>query len=251
MKISVITVARNSAKTIGRALESFAQQSHPDRELIVIDGASTDGTAALVRSFAGENVRVVSEPDRGIYDAMNKGLRAFRGEAVGFLNSDDRFSSDDTLAAIAAGLEDADIVHGNIDFVDAQRKIVRRWRGSAFAPRAFARGWMPPHPTFYVRRAVVDAVGAFDVRYAIGADYDFMLRAMERNAFRSAFVDRVLVDMAIGGKSTRSAGAYIAGNIEAWRSRRAWLGTGLFDAALIAKPLRKIGQFLPRFSEAR
>ncbi len=252
MRISVVTVTMNSARTIGRTIESFLRQSHVDRELVVIDGASRDQTVDIVRSYAGDNVVLVSEPDDGIYDAMNKGLATFAGEAVGFLNSDDRFTDGGALAAVAAGLAEADIVHGNIDFVAAseRREVVRQWRGSPFQAGAFATGWMPPHPTFYVRRRVVETVGAFDTRYEIGADYDFMLRAMELNGFRTAFVDRVLVDMMTGGKSTRSIGAYVRGNLEAWRSRRAWLGAGVLDAALIAKPLRKLGQFLPRAAAA-
>jgi glycosyltransferase involved in cell wall biosynthesis len=247
VKISVVTVTMNSARTVAHTLESFLRQSHADRELVVIDGASRDETVDIVRQSVGDNVLLISEPDCGIYDAMNKGLRFFSGEAVGFLNSDDRFSDDDVLSAIASGLEEADIVHGNIDFVapGGKREIVRRWRGSPFRPGAFSAGWMPPHPTFYVRRRVAEAVGAFDTRYEIGADYDFMLRAMELNGFRSSFVDRVLVEMMTGGTSTRGIAAYIRGNVEAWQSRRAWLGAGVFDAALVAKPLRKLGQFLP------
>jgi glycosyltransferase involved in cell wall biosynthesis len=242
----------NSARTVGRTLESFARQTHRERELVVIDGASRDGTVAIVESFKGENVVLVSEPDEGIYDAMNKGLKTFRGDAVGFLNSDDRFADDEVVASIAATLAEADIVHGNLDFVAApgSAAVVRRWRSGRFQPGAFATGWMPPHPTFYVRRKVVDTVGMFDRRYRIGADYDFMLRAMELNGFRTAFIDRVLVEMAAGGASTRGPGAYLRGNLDAWRSRRTWLGAGILDAAVVAKPLRKLSQLVPSWGGA-
>lgn len=248
MKISVITASMNSAKTIGRTLESFARQSYVDREMIVVDGGSKDGTLDIVRAFHSENVRVTSEPDAGIYDAMNKGLALYSGETVGFLNSDDCFKDRDALTHIARALEDADIAYGNLDFVanSDERRIVRRWRASPYSKHAFAAGWMPPHPTFYIRRGVVDAVGAFNLNYRIAADYDFMLRAMELNDFRTVFIDRVLVEMAHGGESTKGIKAYLQSNYEAHRSRRVWLKTGFADAALLAKPLRKLGQLLPQ-----
>jgi glycosyltransferase involved in cell wall biosynthesis len=245
MKISVVTVCRNSERTIPFTIESWCRQTHPDRELVIVDGASTDGTLSVVGSFAADGIRVVSEPDRGLYDAMNKGLALFSGEAVGFLNSDDRFRDRDVLARLADALASADIVHGNLDFVaDHQTgKVTRRWRGSPHRPGAFATGWMPAHPTFYIRRAVVDAVGRFDLRYRIAADYDYMLRAMELHRFRSIFLESVLVEMMAGGNSTAGIGAYLRSNVESLRSRRKWLGAGLIDAALFAKPLRKLPQF--------
>jgi glycosyltransferase involved in cell wall biosynthesis len=248
MKISVVTVCRNSARTIRHTLESFFAQTHADKELVVVDGASTDETLSIVASFGGGNVVVISERDRGIYDAMNKGLAAFSGDAVGFLNSDDRFKDGGTLARIAGGLEDADIVFGNLDFVEdhEKAKVIRRWRGAPFRPGAFARGWMPAHPTFYARRAVVDAVGWFDLAFPIAADYDYMLRALELNHFRSKFLDVPLIDMMVGGASTAGIRSYLNGNLQSLRSRQTWLRSGFVDAALVAKPLRKLTQFLAR-----
>jgi glycosyltransferase involved in cell wall biosynthesis len=246
MKVSVVTVCRNSATTIAFTIESWLRQSHADKELLIVDGASTDATLSVVDTFRSDGIRLISEPDRGLYDAMNKGLANFSGDAVGFLNSDDRFKDDGALARIAAALATADIVHGNLDFVadHRSREIVRRWRGSPYRRGAFAGGWMPAHPTFYVRRAVVDAVGRFDLRYRIAADYDYMLRALELREFRSAFIDAVLVDMMSGGNSTAGLGAYLASNLESLRSRQQWLHAGTIDAALFAKPLRKLAQFL-------
>jgi glycosyltransferase involved in cell wall biosynthesis len=248
VKVSVVTVCFNSARTVGHTVESFLRQSHPDKELIIVDGASRDATLDIVRSFAADEVTIISEPDDGIYDAMNKGLAAFAGDAVGFLNSDDRFKDEECLAHIASGLDEADIVFGDLDFVSdhSSRQIVRRWRGTPYRPRAFSAGWMPPHPTFYVRRAVVDAVGRFDTAFRIAADYDFMLRAMELHDFRAAMIDRVLIDMMQGGDSTAGLKAYVRSNFEALRSRQKWLNAGSFDSALMAKPLRKLGQFLLR-----
>lgn len=246
MQLSVITVCFNSARTIGRTIESFCRQDHADKELIVVDGGSADSTLSVVRSFQDEPIRVISEPDRGIYDAMNKGLAAFSGEAVGFLNSDDRFKDERSLSHIAEGLEDSEITYGDLDFVDEAGIVVRRWRSDHYSPGCFSNGWMPAHPTFYVRRKVVDAVGPFDLAYRIAADYDFMLRAMELHDFRSRFVDRVLVEMGHGGASTAGLRSYLKSNVEALQARRRWLASGPVDKALIAKPLRKIGQFLGR-----
>ncbi len=248
MRISVITVCRNAAATIGEALESFCRQSHADKELLVVDGASSDDTLRVVRSFARDGVTVISEPDRGLYDAMNKGLRSFGGDAVGFLNADDRFHDVDSLAAVAGALAGADICYADLDFVDRRThpKVVRRWRSTPWRKGGFRRGWMPAHPTFYCRRAVVDRVGRFDLRYRLAADYDFMLRALELADFTAFHVPRVLVDMRVGGLSSASLGARVSHNLEALASRRRWLGAGLVDFALFAKPLGKTTQLLVR-----
>jgi glycosyltransferase involved in cell wall biosynthesis len=246
MKLSVVTVCFNSAKTIGYTLESFFRQTHADKELVIVDAASTDGTLNIVHAFAGENVRVLSERDKGLYDGMNKGLGLFTGEAVGFLNSDDRYQDDRVLADIAQGLADADIVCGNLDFVADHEtgQVVRRWRGEPYQPGDFRRGWMPAHPTFYARRQVIEAVGRFDLSLPIAADYDFMLRAVEVCGYEPKFLDRVMVQMMAGGTSNSGLKAYLKSNLEALRARRRWLGSGLLDTALFAKPLRKLHQFV-------
>jgi len=246
VRISVVTVCRNAADTIGEALKSFFRQSHADKELLVIDGASTDGTLDVVNEFARDGLTVISEPDRGLYDAMNKGLAAFGGAAVGFLNADDRFHDQDSLAAVAAALETADICYADLDFVDAARRaqVVRRWRSTPWRKGGFARGWMPAHPTFYCRRGVVDQVGRFDLRYRLAADYDFMLRALELADFTAVHVPRVLVDMGAGGLSSASLKSRVRHNLEALASRRRWLGAGLIDYALFAKPLGKAAQLI-------
>jgi glycosyltransferase involved in cell wall biosynthesis len=251
--ISVVTVCFNAAATIPHTIASFLGQTERRAELIVVDGASPDGTAGIARSFGDPRIRVVSEPDGGVYEAMNKGLALYRGDAVGFLNADDRFHDAHALAAIAEGLEEADVVFGDLDFVRDHEtsRVVRRWRASPWRPGAFRRGWMPPHPTFYVRRAVAERVGGFDTALRIAADYDFMLRALEHGEVRAARIGRTLVDMAIGGQSTAGARSYLQGNLEALASRRRWLGAGPLDYALLAKPLAKLGQFAPRTPDGR
>jgi glycosyltransferase involved in cell wall biosynthesis len=253
VKISVITVCFNSARTIAGTIESFLAQDHNDKELIVIDGGSRDGTLAIVNSFRDDRITAISEPDDGLYEAANKGLERFTGAAVGLLNSDDVFADSAALGHIAEGLAESDVIFGNLDFVGDSigSDVVRRWRGSPFVKGAFRNGWMPAHPTFYVRRPVIDRMGGFDTRYRIAADYDFMLRVLELGNFRSRFIDRVLVRMLDGGASTSGLKAVVQHNYEALCSRRMWLDSGLVDYSLIAKPLRKVTQLDIRALRAR
>lgn len=248
MRISVVTVSFNAAGSIAHTIESVLSQDHPDREHIVLDGASTDGTQDVVARYAADGVRLVSEPDRGMYDALNKGLALFGGDAFGALNADDAFHDRTALSRIAETLARADIVHGDLDFVadHAGKRVVRRWRVPERPAGGFRSGWMPAHPTFYVRRRVAEAVGGFDLSLKTAADYDWMLRAVELHGFSVAKAPGVLVDMMQGGRSTASLRAHLAHNLEALSARRRWLRAGLVDAALLAKPARKIGQFLVR-----
>ncbi|MEI9997249.1 MAG: glycosyltransferase family 2 protein [Rhizomicrobium sp.] len=242
MKISVITVCWNSSATIGDTIASFLAQRHADKELLVVDGQSTDDTVNIARAYNAPSIRIISERDKGPFDAMNKGLRLYSGEAVGVLNSDDTFHDDLALTRIAAGLADADIVYGDLDFVSDHRTktVMREWRAGEFRRGLFRTGWMPPHPTFYARRAVLDRVGEFDISYRATADYDLMLRAMELNDFRIRYIPQILADFQLGGISTRNWRATIDGNLECLRARRIHLGAPPVDAALFLRPLRKL-----------
>ena len=244
MKISTVTVSFNSRATIACTIESFLEQTHPDKEMLVIDGESMDGTLDVVRSFASDAIRVISEEDRGIYDAMNKGFSNFSGDAVGFLNSDDVYHDSSALARIARALEAADAVHGDLVMVKdhVSQRVVRTWRAGPFLPGSFRRGWMPPHPTFYIRRELASAVGAFDLGYGTSADYDFMLRALELHAPRTAYIQHPLIDFVVGGVSTKGVRAVVEANLQCLKSRRIHLGAGLVDLALFTKPARKLRQ---------
>ncbi|MER8603915.1 glycosyltransferase [Mesorhizobium sp. M1156] len=246
MKVSVLTVCWNSAATIKHTIDSFFAQDHADKELVVVDGGSSDETLAIVRSYPQDHIRLISESDNGMYDALNKGLRLYTGDAVGMLNSDDCFHDLAALGRISEALEQADIVHGDLDFVEDHltKRVVRRWRAAPRPAKGFRTGWMPAHPTFYVKRKVADTVGAFDLRLKVASDYDWMLRAVELYGFRIAATNHVLVDMMVGGASTRSLASHIGHNLEALRSRRRWLGSGPLDYALVAKPARKLGQLV-------
>ena len=179
---------------------------------------------------------------------MNKGLANFSGDAVGFLNSDDIYHDEGALARIAQALEGADAVYGDLVMVSdhATGHVVREWRAGTFTPGAFRTGWMPPHPTFYLRRELAARTGSFDLSYQISGDYDYMLRALELQAPRVRHIPHVLVDFLVGGMSTTGPGAVIRGNIECLRARRRHLGTPLLDTALFVKPLRKLRQMVWR-----
>ena len=244
MKISVITASYNSETTIGFTVESFLGQNHADKELLVVDGASTDATLKIVESFGSDAIRVISEQDKGVYDAMNKGFRLFRGDVVGFLNSDDTFHDSNALTDIAAAMQDSDIVYGDLDMVTDHRtkRLVRSWRGGTFRRYSFQLGWVPPHPTFYMRREVVQKVGDYDLSYVTTADYDYMLRALALNDFRVRYLPRVIADFQMGGISTRGWRVSAQGNLECLRSRRVHLHAPVIDAAFFLRFLRRVLQ---------
>jgi glycosyltransferase len=248
MKVSIVTVARNSAATIGDTLASVAGQSHPDIEHIVVDGASSDATLDVVRTCGAHAAQVVSEPDRGIYDAMNKGLALATGEFVGFLNADDMLADTQAVARLAhaASGGDADAVYGDLCYVSQQppHAPIRYWRSGAFAPSRLRFGWMPPHPTFYVRRSELVEVGGFADDLRIAADYDFMLRWLARPGVTVAYVPHVLVHMRTGGASNRSLKALLRKSREDLTALRRNDVGGV--ASLLAKNARKLPQFLRR-----
>jgi glycosyltransferase len=245
--ISVVTVVRNGADTIGDCLASVASQSHA-AEQIVIDGASTDGTVDRVRAARPPVARFVSEPDRGLYEAMNKGIALASGEVVGTLNADDVYASDRVLALVAAAFADpaVEITYGDLEYVDRAdpRRVVRRWRAGEYHRGSFYRGWMPPHPTVFVRRRVYERCGVFNPQLGTAADYELLLRLMLRHRLVAAYIPEVLVRMRRGGVSNRT----IAARLRAHRmDRRAWEVNGLrpLPWTLPLKPLRKLAQFLP------
>jgi glycosyltransferase len=244
MKISVITAAYNSQASIASTIESFLGQTHADKEMLVIDGASTDGTLGIVESFGSPEIRVLSENDKGVFDAMNKGLHLFAGDAVGFLNSDDTFHDPGVLGDIATAMSEADIVYGDIKMVTDHRtkSLVRSWRGGKFRRYAYQLGWGPPHPSFYMRREVAQRVGDYDLSYLTTADYDYMLRALALNNFRVRYIPRLIVDFQMGGISTKSWGVTVSGNLECLRSRRQHLNAPVVDAALFLRLLRRLFQ---------
>ncbi len=248
MKISVVTAVYNNRGTVAAALESALQQTHDDVELVVIDGGSTDGTLAVLQAYADRIAVLVSEPDSGIYDALNKGIRLAGGEVVGFLHSDDLYADAEALRRVARAFAENEVaaVYGDLLYVrkEAPDRVVRTWRAGQFAPSRLARGWMPPHPTFYARREVYAELGGFDTSFRIAADYDCMLRFLGREGVRVGYIPHVLVKMRVGGASNRSLGNILRKSAEDYRALKANGVGGL--PALAWKNLRKLPQFFVR-----
>lgn len=244
MKLSVITICRNSQATIGYTIESFLKQRYANKEMIVVDGLSTDRTMEIVRSFNSDLIRAVSEPDNSLYDAMNKGLKRYTGDGVGFLNSDDTFHDETALDALAAGLQKADVVYADLQMVTdhVSKKIVRIWRPGPYTSLSFHLGWVPPHPTLYVRRKVFEATGPFNAEYRIAADYEFMLLALLKHRFSSYYIPKVITDFQVGGKSTSGLRSFITGNMECLRIRRRHIFPWPIDLAFWGRPIRRLGQ---------
>ena len=248
LKISVVTAVFNRADTVADALASVRRQTWPSVEHIVIDGASTDGTLPILQAHQAQLAALVSEPDQGIYDALNKGIRRASGDVVGFLHADDLFESPDSLARVAAAFANpaVDAVYGDLVYVRQQdpTQVVRYWRAGPFVPGCLARGWMPPHPTFYVRRAVYERLGLFDTRFRIAADYESILRFLGHGGVRSVYLPQVLVRMRLGGVSNQSLGSMVRKSREDYAAMRMH-GIGGMQA-LLRKNLTKLPQFVAR-----
>lgn len=245
MKISIITATWNCAGTVAECLASVAGQSYPDREHIVIDGASTDGTLTVLEAHRAQLAVLVSEPDRGIYDALNKGIARASGEVVGLLHADDLYADADVLARTAAAFADpaVDAVYGDLVYVSQKdtRRVIRHWRAGEYRPARLRWGWMPPHPTLYLRRALYERHGNFDRQYRIAADYDLILRVLSRIEGRVVYLPQVLVRMRLGGTSNRTLRHILRKSWEDYRALRANHLGGI--VALAWKNLSKAPQF--------
>lgn len=227
MKISIITATFNSAATIRDTLDSILRQTHQDWELIVEDGLSTDDTLAIVREYEPQckgRMRIYSEKDEGLYDAMNRGIARATGDVVGILNSDDFYHDERVLEDINRAMDGqpVDCIYGDLEFVRADNKerVVRTWKGSQHKKGAFLRGWHPAHPTFYARREFFTHLGAFNTSYAVSADFELMLRFIEVAGLRNRYVPRFFVRMRMGGESTGSLRNIIRGNRSILRALR-------------------------------
>ena len=224
MKVSIVTATYNSAATLEDTLQSVLRQSYRDIEYLIIDGGSKDSTLDLVRRyeplFEGR-MRWVSEPDKGIYDAMNKGFQQATGEVLMLINSDDFFAADDAVERVVEQFEahpEADCVYADLYYVahDDTSRVVRTWRCGT--PRPFRKGWMPAHPTFYCRRKVYEAYGYFDLQFRLAADFDLMLRFVEVARIKMVYLPLFLVRMRIGGATSSSLKGLIRQNRESIRA---------------------------------
>jgi len=249
LKISLITVSFNSVKTIKETLLSVSQQDYSHVEYIVIDGGSTDGTIDVIEAFKHHIHTFVSEPDEGLYDAMNKGIRYATGDVVGFLHSDDIFSHSNVISQIMATFQNSenDACYGDlIYFSQSPDKVVRYWRSSDFVPGLFKKGWNPPHPTFYVRKNIYEKYGVFDTTYSMGNDIELMMRFLEKNRIKSVYLPHILVKMRLGGISNRQVKGIIEQNKNILRAARN-LGVPIFPLTFFGyKLLNRIAQFFQK-----
>jgi glycosyltransferase involved in cell wall biosynthesis len=247
MKVSIITVTYNAASTLPDTLHSVARQTLPGVEHILVDGGSKDDTLAIARDVGAHLATVVSERDRGLYDAMNKGVRLSSGDVVGFLNADDWYADAEVLRSVAEAFEaGADIVYGDLVLIDPHppHTVKRIWRDRLHQADDFFRsGWQPAHPTTFVRRSVFDAAGGFDLRWRISADYAFLAHAMRLPGVRLAYVARTLVNMRVGGLSTAGAHAVWRANRECFLALRE-IDAPAPSVTIAAKLARKVPQVL-------
>jgi glycosyltransferase len=248
LHISVITAVLNRAPTLAAALRSVHGQAWPNVEHVVIDGGSTDGSLDILRQHQSGIAKLVSEPDDGIYDALNKGIRVATGDVIGFMHADDEFATPDALARIAQAFEDpaVDAVYGDLVYVrkDDTSQVVRYWRAGNYERGQLANGWMPPHPTFYVRREVYSRFGGFDTSYRIAADYENMLRILWSGGVKATYIPQVLVRMRVGGISNMSFFNVLHKSREDYAALRQ-NGIGGLQAVLL-KNVTKLPQFVAR-----
>lgn len=245
-RISIITATYNARSTLQACIDSVASQSI-DVEHVLIDGLSTDGTMDVVRDNASHFSQIISEQDRGLYDAMNKGVRMVTGDVVGILNADDFYPTDDVLASVQSCFEDPGVeaCYGNLNYVSEHDtlKTTRVWRAGEYTSRSFYWGWMPPHPTFFVRNDLYKKFGAFRMELGTAADYELMLRFMLRHRVTTQYIQKTLVHMRAGGVSNASLSNRFAANrmdLRAWREN----DLSPLPWTLLAKPLRKVVQWL-------
>jgi glycosyltransferase involved in cell wall biosynthesis len=245
-KISIITATYNSAATVRDTLLAVSVQDYPNKEHIIVDGLSTDNTLDIVKGFAHVST-VISEKDKGIYDAMNKGVAAATGDVVGILNSDDIYVHTRVLSTVMKAFSNpgVDVVYADLQYVRADNlhKVTRTWKSGHYSKKKFFYGWMPPHPTLFVRKKVYETVGNFNLALKSAADYEFMLRVLVKYDHRVHYIPEVIVKMRTGGISNATFRNRIRANRE---DREAWRLNDMrpYFFTIPFKPLRKVFQFI-------
>jgi glycosyltransferase len=250
MKLSLITVTFNSAVTLRDTINTVRCQKVEDLEYIVIDGGSSDETLKLLSESEDVVSRWISEPDKGIYDAMNKGVKLATGDVIGFLHADDRFSCDTILKQVIHQFSsgNVDFLYGDLEYISTSQphKVLRYWQSGVFSTSRLKWGWMPPHPTVYFKKNLLDKIGLFDTTYSIAADYEWMLRCLSQPGLKVFYLPQVMVQMRVGGVSNRSFGGVIKKSREDYRAIKSNNIGGLFT--LIFKNLGKVTQFFKKVS---
>lgn len=249
MKISVITIAYNAESTIDETIQSVLNQDYDAIEYIIIDGASKDKTTDIIERHRSRIDTFISEPDRGIYDAMNKGLKLATGDLIALLNADDTYAHSGVLREVSNAIlsHKVDACYGDLEYVDRENpyQIIRKWTSGDFAKANFKQGWMPPHPAFFAKRILYQKLGYFNTTLKTSADYELMLRFLYKYGVSVCYLPEVLVKMKTGGQSNQSLLNRLKANKE---DREAWKINGLKPSPLtfIMKPLRKLNQYWKR-----
>jgi glycosyltransferase involved in cell wall biosynthesis len=246
LRVSIITICYNSAETIETTIRSVIVQDYQYIEYIIVDGHSTDNTLEIINRYKKNSAVVVSEKDEGIYFAINKGIALATGDVVAILHADDFYADNNVISRVVQAFETkkVDTVYGDLQYVDRHlsTKVVRNWNAGAYDPDLFLKGWMPPHPAFFVKRACYKAYGAFNTILRSSADYELMLRLLYKHRCSVFYIPEVLVKMRVGGQSNKSLWNRIHANRE---DKKAWQLNGLKPNffTFIQKPLSKLKQW--------
>lgn len=247
MKVSIITITFNSEPTLEQTILSVINQSHKDIEYIIVDGKSTDGTLLIVNKYKNRISKILSEKDEGLYDALNKGISLATGDIIGILHSDDFYVDSLVIEKYVALFQKSscDAAYSDLFYVDKTDtdKIVRKWKSGNYSENSFINGWMPPHPTFFVKKKLYDKLGTFNTSFKTSADYELMLRFIHKSKIKTSYLPEYTVKMRVGGVSNVSFKNRVFANTE---DRNAWKVNGLNPRfyTLYLKPLRKLVQFL-------
>lgn len=248
MKITIVTVCYNSKDFIRNTIDSVANQDYTNIEHVVIDGGSTDGTIDILKEYSGK-INWISEPDKGIYDAMNKGVKLATGDAIGTLGAGDFYPNNQVISKVVNGFEKykTDAIYGDKQYVNPENleKIVRYWNPGEYKIENWLEGWMPPHQSFYLRKSAFEKYGLYLDEFRSAGDYELMLRMLYKHKLSAQYIPELLVTMLTGGTSTASISNRIKANLE---DRKAWKVNDLVPKwyTLYKKPLGKVWQFLKR-----
>jgi len=249
VKVSIITIAYNSAETIEDTIKSVISQDYKNIEYVIIDGGSKDETLQIIKKYKEQISIIVSEPDKGIYDAMNKGVERSTGDLIGILNSDDIYANSSVISDIVETIGDKDSIYGDLVYVDRENteRITRFWKSGTYKYGMFKKGWMPPHPAFFLKKECYNQYGTYNLLLKSAADYELMLRMLHKHKISVNYLPKVITKMRVGGQSNVTVTNRLKANKE---DRLAWkindLKPGPFT--LTMKPIRKIGQFIKKSS---
>ena len=249
MKISIVTAVFNGAETIEDCIKTVIGQTYSDIEHIIIDGGSTDGTLDLLKQYEDNIAKIVSGSDNGIYDAMNKGIKLAKGDVVGILNSDDMYADEFVIENVVKATSEnkVDTSYGDLVYVDQDNtnKIIRHWKSGNFYRERFKKGWMPPHPTFFVKKHIYDQYGIFNLEFPLAADYELMLRFLYKYNVSTAYIPEFLVKMRTGGccrPGILNTSKNVIENYRAWKIN----GLNPNPITFVLKPLSKTLQYFNR-----